>query len=40
METVCYNSLPKLTLTNSKTDVENQAKQLIECIPKLRYCEN
>lgn len=40
METMCFNSLVKISDVTNKNDVEDQVKKLLESIPKLKYCEN
>jgi hypothetical protein len=40
METMCFNSLPKLSEAKTKKEVEDQVVQFLICLPKLKYCEN
>lgn len=40
METMCFNCLPKMSEAKTKKEVEEQVKQFLINIPKLKYCEN
>jgi hypothetical protein len=40
MEAMCFNSLPGVVLVKTKKEVEDQVKQFLLSIPKLKYCEN
>jgi hypothetical protein len=40
MEALCFNSLSKITEGRSKREVEEQVRQFLTSLPRLKYCES